>query len=104
MTEELETLRSSSLGSRTLVGLGLEAASVLLCDCQWLYLSVSSVMSEAPVRGLRLFSNLGIDGCVGSLWRRGLLSSCAVWPLAGAGLLWSTGCEHTGFSSGGAQA
>uniref|UniRef100_A0A8C2SCS6 non-specific serine/threonine protein kinase n=1 Tax=Capra hircus TaxID=9925 RepID=A0A8C2SCS6_CAPHI len=27
MTEELETLRSSSLGSRTLVGLGLEAAS-----------------------------------------------------------------------------
>ena len=32
MTEELETLRSSSLGSRTLVGLGLEAASVWLCD------------------------------------------------------------------------
>lgn len=31
MTEELETLRSSSLGSRTLVGLGLEAAFVLLC-------------------------------------------------------------------------
>ena len=72
MTEELETLRSSSLGSRTLVGLGLEAASVLLCDCQWLYLSVSSVMSEAPVRGLRLFSNLGIDGCVGSPVEHGL--------------------------------
>ena len=55
MTEELETLRSSSLGSRTLVGLGLEAAFVLLCGCQWLHLDVSSVMREALVRPVSLF-------------------------------------------------
>lgn len=64
MTEELETLRSSSLGSRTLVGLGLEAAFVLLCGCQWLLLDVSSVMREAPVRpaSLFLFNSLWLCG------------------------------------------
>lgn len=36
MTEELEALRSSSLGSRTLVGLGLKCALLLLGDHRWL--------------------------------------------------------------------